>query len=154
MQERARGPEAKLSCCGRVKRFFRGTFCCCSCCPCAICKPLPVEGPVYDTVTRNNTTAQRMVLMEMKCTRYTNIHIPSHVQILPNDEKINFYKGNFALDTIEFYLINNNETDGNDFDARCNEAEEFIRTIVQIRTMVIYFILLCSINFDNFRSLG
>jgi hypothetical protein len=138
-QERARAQKGKLGCCAQTKNCLRQTFCCCPKCPCKICKPPPKEIPQYDTNRRQNMTANRMVVIEMKCIRYTNIHIPSYVQVLPNDEKINFYKKYFDVDTIEFYLVNNTETDENQFKAKCHEAEEFSRTIVQLRNMVIDF---------------
>jgi hypothetical protein len=139
IQERARAPKAKLNCCGQIKKCLRETYCCCPKCPCAICKPPPEEKPQYDTNRRQNVTAKQMILVEIKCISYSKIHIPSHVQVLPNDEKMKFYKENFDVDTIEFYLVNNDETDRNNFDAKRNQAEALSRVIVQLRNMVFYF---------------
>ena len=136
--ERARSAKPELTCCGKTKKCFIETFC--SCCPCDCCKPPPEEGPKYDTNTTRNETANRRILIEMKCVRHTNIHIPTHVQILPDEQKLKFYKENFQIDTIEFYLVNNTDTGGaNDFETKRQQADDLIRTVVQLRNMVSRF---------------
>ncbi len=77
-----------------------------------------------------------MILIEMKYIRYTNIHIPSHVQVLSNEEKLGFFKEYFDVEPIEFYLVNNTETEGDNFETKRQEASDLIRTIVQLRNMV------------------
>ncbi len=145
-QERARAPKGKLGCCGSIKKCLRETYCCCPKCPCDICKPPKEEAPKYDRNRRQNMTANRMILVEIKCIPYSNIHIPSYVQVLPDDQKMKFYKENFDVDTIEFYLFNNNETDKNNFDAKRNEADALSRVILQLRNMVFYFIFFINLN--------
>jgi hypothetical protein len=102
-QERARATKGKLGCCAATKQCLRETFCRCPKCPCKVCKPPPEEKPQYDTNTRQNTTAKRMILIEMKCIRYTNIHIPTHVQVLPDDKKIIFTKNILELRLFNFF---------------------------------------------------
>lgn len=141
VKERLRPSKPKLGCCGRMKKSLKETFCCCPICPCVVCQPEPVEKPKYDTNEEETKTSERMILIKMKYIRYTNIHIPTHVQVLSNDEKAKFYNDNFKVDTIEFYLVNNIETDGNRFDVKRNEAEKFIRIITQLRNMVCHSFL-------------
>jgi len=80
-----------------------------------------------------------MILIEMKCIRHTNIHIPSYFQVLPNEKRLEFFEENFHVDSIEFYLVNNKETEENDFEAKRHEADDLIRVIVQLRNMVTGF---------------
>jgi hypothetical protein len=80
-----------------MKRCLRETFCYCLQCSCEICKPPPVEKSQYNTSTRQNLTVNRMILIERKYVRYINIHMPSYIQILTNDEKNNFYEKNFLV---------------------------------------------------------
>jgi len=87
IRERPRPPSPKLKCCGQVKRCLRKTFCRCPSCPCKKCKPPPEERPQFDTNTTQNVIAKRMILIETKYIQYSNIDIPTHVQVLPNDEK-------------------------------------------------------------------
>ncbi len=72
-----------------------------------------------------------MILIEMKCIQHSNMNIPTHVQVLLNDEKAKCYTDNFKIDdSIQFDLVNNNE-------AKRNQAENFCHIIVQLRNMVI-----------------
>ena len=146
-QERPRAPKAKLGCCGRMKQCLRETFCCCPACLCKVCKPLPVEQPQYDTNQIRNVTATRMILIEMKCIRHTNIHIPSHVQVLSSEKRLKFYEDKFLVDPIEFYLVNNSEAEGENFEAKRNEAEDLSRVVVQLRNMVFEFFYLHRTDF-------
>jgi hypothetical protein len=138
IRERAQPSPPKLKSCGQVKQCLRKTFCCCPSCPCKKCKPSPEERPQFDTNTTQNVIAKRMILIEMKCIQHSNIDIPTHVQVLPNDEKAKFYTNNFKIDDhIQFYAVNNDEAEQNNFEAKRNQAENFCRIIVQLRNMAI-----------------
>jgi hypothetical protein len=147
-QERQRSPKAKLGCWGLFQQCLREkcSCCCCpdcicDCCPTCMhncCKTPPDEAPKYDTNTRRHVTANRMILIEMKCIQHSNIDIPTHVNVLPTDEKHKFYTENFNVDPIYFYLVNNTEPDQNDFQKKSSEAERFIRVVVQLRKMVVF----------------
>jgi hypothetical protein len=138
-QERVRPPKPKLGCWGQFKACIRENCCCCPSCPCQVCKPIPEEKPQYDTFTQQNVTANRMILIEMQCIHHSNIDIPTHVRVLPEDEKQKFYTENFNVEPIYFYLVNNNETEQNDFQKKSYEAEKLCRIVVQLRNMVDLF---------------
>jgi hypothetical protein len=80
-----------------------------------------------------------MILIEMQCIHHSNIDIPTHVRVLPEDEKQKFYTENFNVEPIYFYLVNNNETEQNDFQKKSYEAEKLCRIVVQLRNMVDLF---------------
>lgn len=138
IKERVRPPKPPLGCCGRMKKSIKETCCCCPSFPCEICQPEEPEKPEYDRSDRTEVKASRLILVEMKYIRHSNIHIPSHVQVLPDDKRIQFYKENFFTDTIYFFLINQTDAnpDENRFDVQRQEAERLIRVVVQLRNMV------------------
>ena len=139
-------PKSPLGCCGQMKKSIKETCCCCPSFPCEICQPEEPEKPKYDTSSRTEVKASRMILIEMKYIRHSNVHIPSHVQVLPDDKRLQFYKENFFTDTIYFFLINQTDAnpDENRFDVQRQEAERLIRVVVQLRNMVnrLFFVLI------------
>lgn len=139
VKERPRPPKPELSCCGRMKKSIKEACCCCPSFPCEICQPEKPEELQYDRSNQTDVKASRLILMEMRYVRHSNVHIPSHIQVLPDDKKLQFYKENFFTDTIYFFLINQTdaEADENRFDVQRQEAERLIRVVVQLRNMVI-----------------
>ena len=135
-RERPPTPKAKLSCCGRVKECCVETCCRFECCPCKCCRRPPPKQPRIDTTTKQNVTAKRMILIEMRFVRYTNIHIPSHIEALSEQKKKDFIAENFHTDKIEFYLVNNTDKVDDDVTLKSQQAEELICLVTQLRNMV------------------
>jgi hypothetical protein len=54
----------------------------------------------------------------------------------PTKKNSDFFKEYFDVDSIEFYLVNNTETEGDNFETKRQEASDLIRTVVQLRNMV------------------
>ena len=150
-QERVRPLKPKLGCCGKFKECIRENFCCCPSCPCKICKPISEEKPQYDTFTKRNVTANRMILIEMKCIQHSNIDIPTHVRVLPADEKQKFYTENFNVETIYLYLVNNNETEQNDSQKNLMKQKNFVGLLYNFEIWYIFFLSSFFKLFDSFR---
>ena len=105
---------------------------CCSCLPC--CKEPPVE-PEYETVTTHGRKARRSITITIKHVRHSEVHTPSNVEVLPEEEKAKFYLQLLAVDTTKFYYLNDDSYDEAKFKRHLKESETLARIVMQLKAM-------------------
>ncbi|CAF0965716.1 unnamed protein product [Adineta steineri] len=118
--------EVKEGCCTRCGNLFR-----CWCCG---------KKKLLKFIKRTNTKAQRqaerVVTMTIEYNKYSNLDSATHTCLLSEQDRFAYYKHKFQADLeLTFYLINDQEYEQTNFDAKKNEAETLCRAVMQLKGM-------------------
>ncbi|CAF4282701.1 unnamed protein product [Rotaria sp. Silwood2] len=125
----------QLSCCERIVRWCNRTFCCCCCC-CDNSNHQINNEPEQIITTISNQEAERKILITIEYIRYSNIHTPSHIRVLPTTDQGTFYKEHLHTDILKFYLLDNIDFEQIDFDVKRMQAATLCRLVTQLKSMI------------------
>ena len=133
-QRRLKTPPApvNLTCCEKVKNWCGKAFCCC--CTDSNTKVRSSSPPQYIKRIANQE-AERKILMTIEYIRYSNIHTPSHVNVLATSDQTEFYKEKFNTVTLEFYLLNSIDFEQNHYKLIQMQASTVCRLVTQLKSM-------------------
>ena len=121
-------PPQNLDCCEKTAECCtQNIFCCCS----------PKKKVVPETVTNvtQKDEAKRIIKFKITYVTHSFVHTPSVVTVLPKEQQNDFYKKNFATDTVQFHYLQTEEFDNDSFKKHLLESETIVKTIMQLKAM-------------------
>lgn len=121
----------KYSCCEKFRRCCQRTFCC------RRDSKKQIYAKSEQIITTNsNQKAERKILITLEYARYSNIDTPSHLRVTSTAFQTNFYDQHFHVDSLEFYLLDNNEFEKTDFDLKRMQGSILCCLVTQLKAMI------------------
>lgn len=108
----------------------------CDCLRCWCCRKKKLLRLVKRTETVAEQRAQRVVMMTIEYSKYSNLDSASNARLLSQEQQATYYKDKFEPNSnLEFYLISNTDIDATNFNERKREAEVITRTVLHLKAL-------------------
>ncbi len=78
---------------------------------------------------------ERVILITIEYIRYNNINTPSYFHALATTDAAVFYREHLHTDTLQFYLLNNQDFDQTNFNLKRVQGATLCRLVTQLKAM-------------------